>query len=257
MKALTRKVNWCKSMYDLSKTSMISIEIGTKCNMKDRHKECPINYRKIVNKRCSLTVSAVNENIITQAKKLNFSGYFAFHLFNEPMLDVDLILKIIEMNPTEKYLLWTNGTLLRRNVEGNDYLKKFKMVCITCYDKVNMPFYKLLNEHYGNIKIFPGIMDDRMDIYTREHENHFSCKKPLFELVIDHYGNILLCTFDYDNTYSIGNVFDVDLVSIVNSKRYQNILKFAHFRILDQKECPEICKKCIEPWITYPHYFDL
>lgn len=242
-------------MYDLSLTSMISFEISTKCNMKEMHKECPSNYRKVKKLGKTLDALSINRNI-AEAKELNFQGCFAFHVFNEPMLDLDLICSIIDRNPDEKYLLWTNGTLLKDRIEDNEYLRKFKHVCITCYDENRMQFYEKMKGFYRNIQIFPGIMDDRMEAYTRNHKNRFACKKPLFEIPIDHYGNILLCTFDYNNSYCIGNIFEKTLADIVYGDAYQKVLKHAHLRIMEQEDWPDICKKCNEPWLIYPHYYE-
>lgn len=72
-------------MYDLSDTTFISFEINKDCNLKNKHKECPINKIQYRNDCSSLRVDDIVD-FIYQAQELNFNGYIAFHNYNEPLM---------------------------------------------------------------------------------------------------------------------------------------------------------------------------
>lgn len=239
----------------LKKTSLLSFEITNRCNMQHIHDKCPINCRKYNEKEQSLDKQSVVRTI-KMAKELGFSGMVAFHYYNEPLLEKDLILSIMAEVPECKYLLWTNGLLLSRNVKDNEFLKRFTLVCITCYDKADMAFFQEMSDYYKNVEIFDWELDDRLEIYNKNVANPLSCKRPLFEIPIDFYGNIHLCCMDWNNSYIIGNIFREDFTNIMCSQKYQNLIKMCKQRIIDDKICPPICRTCDKMWVSYPRYYD-
>lgn len=243
-------------MFDLSDTMILSFEIIDDCNLKYCHTKCPITVRKSDNAKYVLNTEKIIQ-CMQQAKNLNFNGYIAFHLYNEPLIAKEKMLFIIEKLPDFKYLLWTNGLLLDKVVENNNFLKKFDLVNISCYDKVNLDFFQQIKKFHGKVHIFCEGLDDRLDIYTREYENLFGCKRPLFEIPIDYAGNILLCCNDWNNSFKIGNVFESMFEEIILSPKYQELLECSKKRLLDQKICPPICKKCNNPMITYKRYLKI
>lgn len=242
--------------YDLSKTTLISFEINNDCNMKHLHRECPINTRKYRKKEKTLTSKIIIE-CINQAKDMNFNGYITFHNYNEPLISKEEMLSVIDRLPQEKYLLWTNGLLLDRDMKKNEFLKKFKLIYISCYHPGHMAFFKEIQAFHGRVHIEEIKLDDRLDIYSREPDNIIGCKRPLFDLPIDHYGNVHLCCFDWNNEYEIGNIFYSSLKDIIHSDRYQKLLASSEKRLLDLNSCPVICKRCNAPWITYTKYYDI
>lgn len=243
-------------IYDLSKTSIISMEIGEKCNLSSLHDKCPINnreYKKMIN---HFTVDNAIK-IIQESKSLNFTGCFAFHYYNEPLLYKDKIIEIISRCFDEKYLLWTNGTLLSEIIEENRFLDLFYKVNITCYDASRIELYGKLCKYYQNIHIINHDFDNRLSIYEEENKNIISCKRPLYELPIDYYGNIHLCCNDWNNTIDIGNVFENSLKDIILKNTYQNLLSNAYKRLLDIEKCPDICQKCSIPMLKYTKYYSV
>lgn len=241
------------NLHDLSRTSLLSFELGDDCNMKQLHPKCPINHRKY--QKCSqrLTVQTIVSSI-RQAFQLKFTGYVAFHYYNEPLLYRDEIIDVMDAVPEGRYMLWTNGLLLDPCVENNTILRRFDYICITCYDSSLRPFFEQIREFHGHVDIFDWEFDDRLKIYTNNPGNKIGCKRPLFELPIDCYGNVHLCCFDWNNQYEIGNINDTRLEDIIKGP-YQKVLKLSEGKILDYESCPDICKRCHEPWIRYPHYF--
>jgi len=243
-------------LYDLSQTSLISFEINNDCNLKECHPRCPINVRRYKKMDRILDVDSVVE-CIYQARDLRFNGYVTFHNYNEPLLCKEKILEIISRAPDIKYLLWTNGLLLDRDVNKNEFLKKFKLVYISCYDLCDMPFFEKIQQFHPGVHVEVIELDDRLDTYTRKHNNGLGCKRPLFDLPIDYYGNVHMCCFDWNNEYEIGNIFDTSFKEVVLSLRYQKLIERSKRRLLDPDTAPDICKRCDKPWITYTKYFDV
>lgn len=230
-------------MNELSEIKELSFEIGEDCNLKSVHKKCPVNIRKYNKKYGELKISRIIE-LIDEANDMGFNGYIAFHYYNEPLMYIDKIEKIISLRPNNKYLLWTNGTLLKKDIEKNKFLIKFSKVVITCYDFNRLEFYKNIKEHYKNVQIAVWDLDDRIHIYENEERNVYPCKRVLYEIPIDHYGNLHLCSEDWNNEYEIGNVINTSLKEIVSSTL------FRHTRSMEKngkliEDCPLICKRCI------------
>lgn len=242
---------------DLSQTSILSFEIGDDCNLKKCHDKCPINYRKYVNDKKSIDVDLIVKSI-KEAQDLNFNGYIAFHNYNEPLLHKNKLLEVIKRTRNGKFLLWTNGLLLDRNdMKKNEFLKKFNLICITCYDEKDRSFFEQIKQWHGAVEIYDWELDDRQDAYIRDYHNEIGCKRPLFELPIDFHGNVHLCCFDWNTTFEIGNITQNTLTEIVNSDVYQKLLKDTKHKLLNVDDCPEICKRCNVPWLRYTHYYDI
>lgn len=234
--------------FDLSQHKLISFEIGTSCNLKNIHLECPINKIKREPGRKTLTPDIIC-TAMDQAKELNFNGHFAFHHYNEPLLYIEKIQEVIEKRPDYKYLLWTNGMLLQDIEKKGFSLSMFDKVVITCYNMENMKYFEEIKEKHPDVTIGIADMDERLNIYNSTFQNEFSCKKPLVEMPIDHYGEIALCTHDWNNTCKIGNIINEYLKEIVMGEHYQNILNITR-KLGISKNCEEVCRHCAYAYIT-------
>ena len=243
-------------MFDLSGLSLLSFEICCTCNLQNVHKECPINKRKYQDTRFCLDTDIIVDSI-KRARGLGFRGMVAFHYYNEPLVRLNTIKEIMDRVPEQDFLIWTNALLLDRDVKKNESLRRFKCVCITCYNTDDMPFFEALKAEYKNIEIFDWELDDRLEIYNKTKKNEFACKRPLFEIPIDYHGNIHLCCMDWNNQHRIGNIFDEPLDQIVCSPDYQALMELCTKRTLDHGTCPEICKTCDKIWVSYPKYYDI
>lgn len=234
--------------YDLSKHKTISFEIGIGCNLKNVHLECPINKIKRDPNRKTLTPDIICE-AMDQAIELNFDGYFAFHNYNEPLLYIDKIQEIIQRRPNCKYLLWTNGLLIKDIEEKGYSLDLFQKIVITCYNMDNMKYFEEIKERHPDVVIGIADMDDRLDIYNSTYKNEFSCKKPFVEMPIDHYGEVNLCTHDWNNSCKIGNIIEDSLKKIVMGEHYQKIMNSTR-KLGISENCEEVCKHCAYAYIT-------
>jgi sulfatase maturation enzyme AslB (radical SAM superfamily) len=232
-------------MLDLSKVRLLSFEIGPDCNLSAHHPNCPIN------KRTPKGSDPINiEDIVriyNEAKSLNLNGSVAFHFYNEPLLYLDSILAIMEKLRDAKFLLWTNGTLLKNSIEENHFLSRFNVVVISLYFKELLPKFKLLQKHYKNIHIVNQALDSRVEIYQKKRKNILGCVRPVWEIPIDHWGNICLCCMDWEGSHSIGNIKKSSLKEVLQSRQYQNTVG-SIYRHLLAKGSPLICKHCIKPF---------
>jgi len=242
-------------MKRLGETSLLSFEITNHCNLQHKHDMCPVNCRRYYKEGKALDKTSIVQTI-KKAREMGFTGMVSFHYYNEPLLKKDLILSVMDEMPECKYLVWTNGILLSRNVKENQFLKRFTKVCITCYDIKDMPFFEELRDYYKNIEIFDWELDDRLEIYNKTNVNRLSCKRPLFEVPIDYYGNIRLCCMDWNSSYNIGNIFEEDFINIINGKKYQELIAMCKQRLINEDNSPKICKTCDKKWVSYPHYYD-
>lgn len=242
-------------MFGLSGLSLLSFEICCSCNLQKEHLKCPINKRTYADTRYHLDVDIVVDSI-KRARKLGFKGMVAFHYYNEPLLRLNKILKIMDLVLEQNFLIWTNALLLDRDVSKNEFLRRFKCVCITCYNQSDMPFFEALKQEYKNIEIFDWELDNRLETYRSTKKNDLACKRPLFEIPVDYHGNIHLCCMDWNNQFKIGNIFDTPLDEIVCSDEYQKLMTQSSKRLIDES-CPDICKKCDKVWVSYPKYYDI
>lgn len=213
------------------------------------HLQCPIHKRKYKNTDYILDDEIIL-NCIKEANVLNFSGLIGFHYYNEPMLEIKRIFKIMDRAKNSRFLLWTNGTLLDKKVENNVFLNRFYGVIITKYSVLDPEFLENIKLAYPNVKLNEDEMDNRIQIYEKQVNYKLSCKRPYLELPIDYHGNIHLCCIDWNNTYTIGNIFYKPFKQIIMSERYQNILNSASEHLLG-KNSPNLCSKCFKHLVRY------
>ena len=229
-------------MHRLERLLLISFEIGTGCNLKNEHLNCPIN--KILRKQNAphLTVETVCK-AMDEANELGFKGHFAFHHYNEPLVYIDIIDKIVKLRPQNKYLLWSNG-LLVPDIEKKGYsLNIFDQIIFTLYHETDKEMLMDVQRRYKNVEIYLAEMDERLEIYHSNYENIVSCKKPYIELPIDYYGEVCLCTHDWKNSHKLGNILDTSMKDVILGERYQKVLDGAA-KIGNNENSPQICRKC-------------
>ena len=236
-----------KNYDDFSFLEVISIEIGSDCNLKNVHKCCPVNCIKRTGMQ--LSINQIVE-IMDKAIQLKFKGQFAFHFYNEPLLYADKICKIKSKRPDYKFMLWTNGTLIRKLLkEGFDF-NIFQSIVITRYKGFDDLAFLHLNSIHNDVNIFDEEMDDRLNFYESKTENFISCKKIYYELPIDCEGNVYICTYDWRKKYLLGNVLEQDLEMILKSSLYQKLLKGNEKRFRHCDDIVDLCKYCPRPYTT-------
>lgn len=141
-------------------------------------------------------------------------------------------------NTTVIYRLWTmkNNELDNNSQEIVDKIKEYYNLSTETVDKIK-------NEN--NIKISSTIYVDKDNEFTwPEINNHKSCGycyglNTHIAILVD--GTVVPCCLDSNGVIDLGNIYKDNLEDIINSDRYQNLLK--SFR--DRKPCEELCKSCV------------
>jgi radical SAM protein with 4Fe4S-binding SPASM domain len=101
---------------------------------------------------------------------------------------------------------------------------------------------KIKNEN--NIKISSTIYVDKDNEFVWPTINNYKSNGFCYGLnthiaiLVD--GTVVPCCLDSNGVINLGNIYKEDLKDIINSDRYQRLLK--SFR--DRKPCEELCKSC-------------
>lgn len=232
-------------MNDLTYLETISIEVGSMCNLSSKHIVCPAHHMS----RTDDGILTVDEiiRVMDEAVELHFSGFFAFHFYNEPLLYMDKIDNIKKRRPSYKYLLWSNGTLVEKVIQEGYSLSIFDKMIFTVYSETDKSTLEKLKRSNLKVGIFEANMDERLSYYDSTIENVFACKKPFCELPIDCYGNVYICTYDWMNKYGLGNVREMKLIDILKSEDYQKLLS-CNRKCFVHGDVHDFCKHCPRPY---------
>jgi len=222
-------------MLDL--TQILSFEISTECNLKERHKDiCPIGKRP---KGARVLTDEIIVNTTIEAHNLGFSGMVAFHFYNEPMVHhtrmFNLMDEIRYNIPQSRFLLWTNGTILIKD----PHLAMFEKTYVSNYFKT--PAEELLN-YFNGLCINNGgedEFDDRL-LNRRGPKNFAGCGLAVHDFTINNSGDVHLCCLDWMNEVKIGNIFDTGIEEL--TQRKLEIVKTI-WKQMDDKS-PERCLTC-------------
>jgi hypothetical protein len=231
----------------LARLRHLSLEIGTGCNLAADHPECPILQpgRWPDTSLGPLTIDDVLQTI-DAAVALGFRGYVTFHYYNEPLLSPYLIRDIIDRSSYGRFMLWSNGLLLSREVEDNDILELFEWVMLSDYDPDhNAEWFEALARAYpaSRIEPFTATFDSRLHAYEGPADEHVTCWRHRLELPVDHYGNVHLCCEDWRGSVRLGNVKSASLAAIVMGAPFAGVSAALCAGTL---EAPAVCRTCTE-----------
>lgn len=226
----------------MDKTAHLIFELNNNCNLAGEHDQCPINlpdrYGNL-DQAQTLTDDVV-VSACEVAYRFGFAGHVAFHYYNEPMLAISRILKLIEKIkttvPQARFLLWTNGTLIN---EANAYkLAAFDKIVITNYDKRN---YEFVARFCEDTTIDFWGFDSRAT--NAETISTAMCARPFNELIFDHYGNAHVCCIDFRGKVELGNLFSDPVEKVID--KYKTVRALCYGDGVSMKaEAPEFCKNC-------------
>jgi len=200
----------------------LSFEIGGKCNLAHKHEWCPAHDRII--SRATLDPGTI-ARVTDEAVALGFDGYVGFHFYNEPCLYKDEIRAAIEACDYDRFMLWTNGTLL-----DQDFANLFEWIVVTDYGFVPDIMHKRMS-------VYPSSPDSRLKNYKAWTSDSATCWRHRVEVPIDHDGGVHLCCQDWKNT--LGNIFDSSLEHIL-----QPYLPMMLSLCSDGQDVFDVCKTC-------------
>lgn len=169
--------------------------------------------------------------------KINFSLHCE-HKKENYLEDIFDNIKYLSKNTTVIYRLWTlkNNCLDNNSQKIVDKIKEY-------YNLSTETVNKIKNEN--NIKISSRIFVDKDNEFVwPEINTHKSCGycyglNTHIAILVD--GTVVPCCLDSNGVINLGNIYKDNLEDIINSDRYQNLLK--SFR--DRKPCEDLCKSCL------------
>ena len=192
-------------------------------------------------------------NIGQYLQSINYNNYISFSRYNEPLANIPYLLKSISIlkkyAPNAKYVTNTNG----------DFLTKDNIKQLTGYiDELTVMDYdysgredlrKILNNVITVNNVYYGELDsmkvcinhNTFDKNSRgeilgEYNCHRSvdkCSEPIYFIGIDYNGNVVPCCNFRSDFYKhsivvCGNLFNDSLKNIVNSEKYNKIIRNLH-----------------------------
>ena len=145
--------------------------------------------------------------------------------------------KDLSPNTTVVYRLWT--------LKDNQLDEKSTKIVeeIKNYYQLSTEVVEIIKKE-KNVKVFSSIYVDKDNEFEWPTINsHKSCGycfglKTHIAILVD--GTVVPCCLDANGIISLGNIFQADLSTIINSKRYQNLQK----SLQDRTPCEELCQSC-------------
>ncbi|MEO9483317.1 MAG: SPASM domain-containing protein [Ekhidna sp.] len=223
------------------KIQRISFEISNTCNYTSIHPECPVSCYKSAN----ILDKKIVFKVIDELKELNYSGYIAFHRYNEPMINKERLYAYLEyINnalPNAKMAILTNGSYL--NQEEVDTLDKFNVwsVSVSAYSKKEYIRLKKLTTNKIKYSIFYSVLDARLSVYEKEPlDLKMPCYTTIRDITINCHGQLALCCFDWNNEVTFGSLKENSLSELLNSPRFLD----AHDNLTAGNRKFEVCRRC-------------
>lgn len=169
--------------------------------------------------------------------KINFSLHSENNKSNY-LEDIFDNIKYLSTNTTVIYRLWTlkNNELDKKSTRIVDKIKKYYDLSLETVDKI---------KNTNNIKISSRIFVDKDNEFIwptiNNHKSDGFCYGLSTHIAILVDGTVVPCCLDSNGITDLGNIYTQTLTEIINSDKYQNLLK----SLRDRKPCEELCKSCV------------
>ena len=227
----------------MDKTQILSIELGSECNLGCLHQACPNRSPERyahVDSEWPLEDDAI-VRLVSEFYARGFAGLVAWHYYNEPLIQIErmfgLMDWIAEKTPKARFLLWTNGTLIPSDCRR---FAAFEQCHVTHYGGDNAPRnLAALRASCPRVHVHHNGFDRRLIGLSNESDS--SCLRPFTEFVIDYHGNVHLCCYDWRGLASPGNVLTQPLDEVL--ARWVEIRATVVGERMTRK-APEACRRC-------------
>ena len=169
--------------------------------------------------------------------KINFSLHCENNKSNY-LEDIFDNIKYLSTNTTVIYRLWTlkNNELDEKSTKIVEKIKEYYNLSPETVDKI---------KNNNNIKIDSTIYVDKDNEFewptVNNHKSDGFCYGLSTHIAILVDGTVVPCCLDSNGVIELGNIYKDNLEDIINSDRYQNLLK----SLRDRKPCEELCKSCV------------
>ena len=211
----------------LNKNIIEMINIADKYNLKVNLTTNGVLFNKYAKKlgKCN-NLNKINFSLHSENNKEN---YFE---------DIFDNIKYLSKKTTVIYRLWAlrNNKLDEKSTKIVEKVKEYYNLSQETVEKIKKD---------NNIKISSTIYVDKDNEFIwPEINTHKSCGycyglNTHIAILVD--GTVVPCCLDSNGVIDLGNIYKDNLEDIINSDRYQNLLK--SFR--DRKPCEELCKSCV------------
>ena len=224
----------------------VNIELSRKCNRRCSY--CPVAKYPEFKKNMKMSFSLFAK-IVDQLRKINYSGYFCFTGYYEPILCENLFdfLQYARRNLKRAQLVvYSNGDFL--NEESFRIMKENSVLLIITLheDKAGERYRRLMEISGGKNIIFKRniekyILSTRGGLVNvKNKEIQKSCVLPALQLTIDVEGKVILCFDDFFSQYIYGDVQKTDILEIWKGKKFQETRR----AILKGRPATKICQYC-------------
>lgn len=217
----------------------ISFELSNLCNYASIHERCPAS--KVKDKKILST--GIVHKVIDEMAEIGYQGVFAFHRYNEPLIDnrlFDFIKYAKSKCPKSKILILSNGYLLTQEVADKFKELAIWVLAVSAYSEPEFDRLTKLDVKVPYF-VFYSILDD---IYTIYDENarglNLECGAPLRDFNVNVFGQVPLCCLDWKNKYIFGNLENETIGDIVRKESFRDVLD----GLLRKKRNLDICKGC-------------
>lgn len=217
----------------------VSFGLSNICCYSHFHKKCPL-YRQ---RDKVVLPSKVVYNTIDELAQINYEGVFAFHFYNEPLIDPRLFSFMSYAHkkcPLSKTLILTNGFYLTQQIANELAESGVWILGVTSYTRsehqrlvqldVKIPYY-----------VFYQNMDARAGMYERSPINvKAHCFAPVGDVTISWTGDVVLCCLDWKGIHKFGNLNYETLSSILNKDQTVEVYR----KLIRGERVPYLCQRC-------------
>lgn len=235
-----------------SRTRRITMELSNWCNLAPIHKDCPAHQ---AGPKTVLPTEVIH-TVIREAGAAEFTGTFAWHLYNEPLADhriVDLCRYVKNQCPTSKgSLIWTNGDYLTAQLaralhDNGAYAIRVSVYTTEAANRLRDLAYctPFVNWHFSS---YLQGFDSRLEQYDQgatpaQLTGRKPCHAPLTDLTINHRGDLCLCCMDWQAKHSYGNVVRDGFLPVLNAAAPKMLA--AQVALVDGCRDHPVCVSCI------------
>jgi len=220
-------------------TERVYFELSNLCNYSIFHKKCPLNHQKEV----KILPLSVIKGVIDCLSKYQFAREFAFHNYNEPLIDPRLFYLIKyakEKCPKSYVYICTNGFYFNQTI--GEELASFGVskIHISIYSRKEL---ERLRKIHLSIPIQLEVikLDETLNIYSCHKLNlKKECSAPLREIIITREAKVSLCCYDWAYIYTFGNLERKSLDEIIRDGLMYEVYK----RLSRGERFLNICKNC-------------
>lgn len=226
---------------------IVSLELGTGCNLVHLHPQCPaalgLSRYDALPRPMRLTADMAVDTVRELHDDFGFRGWVNLSHYNEPLMTPHVTLRaaslLAQTLPDLPRMLITNGTRFPEDVTP---LGVFTRVYVTDYGGHLSPDPSVLEalRAVTEVVVTTGKLDDRMGEPGPDRSDR-ACVYPFRDLTIDAFGNVRLCCFDWQGLASPGNIF-LDTLSTILAQWVTTVRCLSGVRMTD--DAPAVCRTC-------------